>query len=167
MTGIKLWLLLLLLQGHPLVGYRIDHDNEQMLRIFFQDLDLLPPGILSEGVGREDVTRSFITGPRWLENSGHRELFKEIFLELEGEEVTTLRIDDLRFDCVTIFVVPPSDINEENPQMDRYFNDIALRVIRVIEAHFNIECHIGSFELPSNEEFNLGFLPPEPVLPPE
>ncbi len=167
MTGMKLWLLLLLLQGHPVVEYRIDHDNEQILRIFFQDLDLLPPGILSEGVGREDVIRSFITGPRWLENSGHRELFKEIFLELEGEEMTSLRIDDMRPDCITVSFVPPSDTDEANPQMDRYFNDIALRIIRVIEAHFNVQCRLGSFELPSGEEFNSGFLPPAPVLPPE
>lgn len=165
MTGLKLWMLLLFLHGTNGVEYCIKTDGEQRVTIYLKDFSVLPEGIMNEGIGSEDIWRSQAFGPGWLEQSGHRELFNEILRELEGEPFTSLRLDHDSQDYVTIGFVPPWDTSEDNPHVEKYLNEIALRVIRVIEAHFNIKCRPTTSD--DEDWFKDRFLPPAPVLPPE
>lgn len=165
MTGLKLWMLLLFLHGTNGVEYCIKTDGEQRVTIYLKDFSVLPEGIMNEGMGFEDICRAQMFGPNWLEQSDHRELFKEILRELDGESVTSLRLDHDSQDYITICVVPPWDNTEENPHMKKFLNEIALRVIRVVEAHFKIKCVPTTDE--NQEWFEDRFLPPAPVLPPE
>lgn len=165
MIGFRLWLMLLLLHGTNGVEYHIENDGEQEVKIYFKDLHLLSDGIMHEGISLYDIIRANRFGPKWLERTEHSELFVEICRELEGESITSLRLDRCGTDSLTFRVVPPFDDEEENPQMERYLNDLSLRVIRVVEAHFQIKC------IPTTEDdekwFSDQVLPPAPVLPPE
>ncbi|MCC7356330.1 MAG: hypothetical protein IT410_01785 [Candidatus Doudnabacteria bacterium] len=165
MTGLKLWMLLLFLHGTNGVEYYVKNDGEQEVKIFFKDFSLLPEGIMHEGISFSDIIRANRFGPKWLDQTEHSELFVEICRELEGESITSLRLDHCATNSVTLRVIPSFDGEEDSPQMERYLNDLSLRVIRVVETHFKIKCS------PTTEEdekwFSDELLPPAPVLPPE
>ncbi len=175
MTGIKLWLLLLLLQGYPEVPYKVTQDHRECeVTIEFVGFRLLPAELGYEGQSGFDDASIQKLGYIPLEDTDHGELFRSLCYELDGEPLRMVHIRNGN-DSAVVLSVETEDY-EPSPQMEEYLDSLVLRVVSVVEAHFKIRCYEASprFILPSDEEGVEGgeipddnSLPPEPVLPPE
>ncbi len=172
MTGLKLWMLFLLLHGSNGVEYGVINDRNQEVSVVFYGFHLLAENEPFESQSYLNDASVTELGPKWLEDSTHDELFKELCREFEGELVTSVHINNDNDSSVVIRVAPGS--SKKSVYMERYLNEIAIRVVRVVEAHFKIKCHPVPFDpeeidedSDEEDESDEGFIPPVPVLPPE
>lgn len=169
MTGLKLWMLLLLLQGVINVPYAVVQDGIHEVRVDFVGLRLFPVGNYFETQGYYEGRMMEELDFSWIEESDHGDLFKAICYEFQHERLINVHITS--DDDSSIVLSVASEYEETTGYMDGYLNNLASRLVCLIESRYKVKCTpvVPSLEQDKSEEEGSdgGDLPPAPVLPPE